>query len=587
MATSTHFISNRSVPFASGHANRSARPRGTPTRGWFGQVRRVFGHFRRIPRLGAVVLCTVAAAANAAGSTAPSPDEVAHRLEQLVSSGTDATIRFAAPDVLQRFYQQRDFALAWDDARAQGFVEVVRTADTQGLSPADYLAGELTALPPLSSLGGNARIDADLELTEALLRYAYHSRFGKVDPRELDSTWNYARSVSAGGPYSALERIIAAPDLAAQLAEEVGHGAMYDALRRVLARYRGYVAAGGWQQVPAGPTLKPGSTDARVAALRQRLAAEGFLAPAAGDPNTFDEGLANAVRDFQTHRGLGPDGVVGAKTLNEINVSANDLVDRLRVNLERLRWVLVERTPRFVAVNIAGFRVYYVDDDRVQWTARAMVGKPYRATPIFRADMTYLVINPDWTVPPTILRNDSLPAIKRDRAYLDKQRMDVIDRNGRVVDPATIDWETVTPKTFPYMLRQRSGPTNALGRIKFMFPNEHFVFLHDTPSRDLFDRDERAFSSGCIRVEHPFELAELLLRPDPKWTPDVLQRVVDSETMQTVKLPRPLPVLILYLTAIAFDEGREFTFLRDIYGRDASVLRALNAGFVYSPPAGL
>ena len=268
-------------------------------------------------------------------------------------------------------------------------------------------------------------------------------------------------------------------------------------------------------------------------------------------------------------------------------MSANALVDRLRVNLERLRWVLVERTPRFVAVNIAGYRVYYFDDDRLQWTARAMVGKPYRATPIFRADMTYLVINPDWTVPPTILRNDSLPAIKRDRSYLDKQRMDVIDRTGREVDPATIDWATVTPRNFPYMLRQRPGPTNSLGRIKFMFPNEHFVFLHDTPSRDLFNRDERAFSSGCIRVEHPFELADILLQGDPKWTPEALQRAVDSEAMQTVSLSRPLPVLILYLTAIAFDDGRDFTFLRDIYDRDAAVLNALNAGFVYSPPAGL
>jgi murein L,D-transpeptidase YcbB/YkuD len=249
--------------------------------------------------------------------------------------------------------------------------------------------------------------------------------------------------------------------------------------------------------------------------------------------------------------------------------------------------VLAERTPRFVAANIAGFQVYYVEDSHVQWSARAMVGKPYRQTPIFRADMKYLVINPDWTVPPTILRNDSLPAIRRDRGYLEKQRMDVVDSSGRVVDPATIDWANVTPRTFPYMLRQRPGPTNALGRIKFMFPNEHFVFLHDTPSRDLFNRDERAFSSGCIRVEHPLELAEILLRPDPRWTLDNLQKAVDSEKTQTVSLSQPLPVLIMYLTAVAFDDGREFTFFRDIYDRDAAVLRALNAGFVYSPPEGL
>ena len=577
MANNAHFISNRSS-FASGHANRSTRARGTPLIVRFGHIRRVFG-------LGAVVWLAAIAATHAAAAE-PGADEVALRVEQSASGG-EATISFTAPDVLQRFYQQRGFALAWDDQHARAFIEIVGASDAQGLSPTDYLVAELTALPALSSLTGNARIDADFVLTEALLRYAYHNRFGKVDPHALDPSWNYARNVSAGGPYAALERIVAAPDVAAQIDVEVGHGPMYDAMRRVLARYRGYVAAGGWHEVAAGPTLKPGSVDARVGALRQRLAAEEFTAPTVNDPNTFDEGLANAVREFQTHHGMGADGVVGAKTLAEVNVSANQLVDRLRVNLERLRWVLAERTPRFLAVNIAGYQVYYFDDDKVQWTTRAMVGKPYRATPIFRADMTYLVINPDWTVPPGILRNDKLPAIKRDRAYLDKQGMDVVDHTGRVVDPATIDWANVTPKTFPYMLRQRPGPTNALGRIKFIFPNEHFVFLHDTPSRELFGRDERAFSSGCIRVEHPFELAEILLRSDPKWTHESLERAVADEKSVTVSLPQPLPVLILYLTAVAFDGGKEFTFLRDIYDRDQTVLSALNAGFVYSPPVGL
>jgi L,D-transpeptidase YcbB len=574
MANNTHFISTRPLTPTSDHATRSTRTCGTSP------IVRI-GQFQRI-------LCRAAllwAAATAAAAD-PGADQVAQRLEQ-IATGNGTPTSFAAPNVLQRFYQQRGFALAWDDARAKSFIEVVGTADTQGLAPADYLAGELAALPQLSSLSGTARVDADFELTEALLRYAYHNRFGKVDPHELDSSWNYARSVSAAGPYAALERIIAATNLAAQIHTEVGHGAMYDALRHVLTRYRGFVDAGGWKEVPVGATLKAGSVDVRVDALRQRLAAEGFVAPVPHDPNTFDEGLANAVREFQKRHGLGSDGVVGPQTLAAINVSASALVDRLRVNLERLRWVLVERTPRFVAVNIAGYQVYYFNDDRVEWSARAMVGKPYRATPIFRADMTYLVVNPDWTVPPTILRNDSLPAIKRDRGYLEKQRMDVIERNGRVVDPSTIDWNNITAKNFPYMLRQRPGPTNALGRIKFMFPNEHFVFLHDTPSRELFNRDERAFSSGCIRVEHPFELAEILLRGDPKWTPAEVERVLKSEKTQTISLQRPVPVLILYLTAIAFEEGREFTFMRDIYGRDAAVLEALNAGFVYSPPAGL
>ena len=172
---------------------------------------------------------------------------------------------------------RRGFALAWNDARAQALVEMVRAADTQGLAPADYLVGDLPELPRLSGLSGDARIDIDFELTEALLRYAYHNRFGKVDPRELDPSWNYARNVSPGGPFAALERIIAAPDLAAQIDVEVGHGSMYVALQRVLARYRGYAAAGGWQEVPPGPTLKPGSVDARVGRAEAATRGRGFL----------------------------------------------------------------------------------------------------------------------------------------------------------------------------------------------------------------------------------------------------------------------------------------------------------------------
>ena len=579
MTNYAHFIPNGPVPVASAYGNRSFRWRGRPLVALLDGCRRAL--LAAVAVLGFVVSGVSAAAA-------PDPGAVQHRLDELTSVGAVTPVSFAAPDVLLHFYQQRGFALAWDDARAAAFIQIVRSAGTQGLTPADYLDAQLTALPPLSGLSGTARIDADAEFTEAFLRYAYDCRFGKVNPQQLDSSWNYARSVSNGGPYAALERILAAPDLAAQLAVEVGHGAVYNAVRVVLARYRGYAAAGGWKTLPAGATLKLGVVDPRVAALRARLAAEGFESATAGDPNTFDETLAKAVSAFQTRHGLGADGAVGAKTLDALNVPASALVDRLRVNLERLRWVLVQLTPRFVAVNIAGYRVYYTEDDRVRWTARAIVGKPYRATPTFRAEMTYLVVNPDWTVPPTILHEDSLPALRRDPSYLTQERMDVVDRNsGRVVDPSTIDWQHVTAKNFPYMLRQRPGPTNALGRIKFMFPNSHFVFLHDTPLRDLFNRNERAFSSGCIRVEHPFELANILLEGDPKWTPAALKRALDSEQTEKISLRRPVPVLIVYLTTVAFDGGRQYTFLNDIYHRDEAVLHALNAGFVYSPPSGL
>jgi murein L,D-transpeptidase YcbB/YkuD len=247
----------------------------------------------------------------------------------------------------------------------------------------------------------------------------------------------------------------------------------------------------------------------------------------------------------------------------------------------------VGRAPNFVAVNIAGFRVYYIDDDHITWSARAVVGQPYRATPVFRAAMKYLVLNPDWTVPPTILLHDVLPAMHKDPGYLAREHMEVVDYQGRHVDPATLDWSRYPGAPFPYLIRQLPGPTNALGRIKFMFPNSHFVFLHDTPKRALFDRADRTFSSGCIRVEHPLELAAILLRDNPGWDRAALEAAIATGTTRTVFLQHPVPVLLLYLTVVAFDGGRDFAFYRDVYGRDPRLERALDAPFEYVPPHGL
>jgi murein L,D-transpeptidase YcbB/YkuD len=217
------------------------------------------------------------------------------------------------------------------------------------------------------------------------------------------------------------------------------------------------------------------------------------------------------------------------------------------------------------------------------WQARAQVGQPYRDTPVFRDSMRYLEFNPTWTVPPTILREDILPKIKRDPGYLAERNMQVLERSGRPVDVNTIDWPSVSARNFPYMLRQGPGPDNALGRVKFMFPNAHAIYIHDTPSKRLFTRSERTFSSGCIRVERPFELAELVLDDPVRWDQQGIQQVLDSGRTQRVNLKEPLPVLILYWTAEADANGRVH-FRKDVYGRDERVLEALNGEFRFVAP---
>ena len=236
--------------------------------------------------------------------------------------------------------------------------------------------------------------------------------------------------------------------------------------------------------------------------------------------------------------------------------------------------------PSFVLVDIAGFDITVFRDGTPVWESRVQVGKPYRSTPIFRAAISYLVLNPTWTVPPVILKNDILPAVRKNPAYLASKNLRVIDYQGREVDPATVDWSGATVKNFPYLLRQDPSPSNSLGLIKFMFPNEHNVYLHDTPSKELFARDVRAFSSGCIRVERPFELAELLLADPEDWSREKIKAAVDSKETRTVKLETPVPILLYYWTVQGRPDGST-QFLRDIYGRDDAVLKALDGEFKF------
>ena len=269
-----------------------------------------------------------------------------------------------------------------------------------------------------------------------------------------------------------------------------------------------------------------------------------------------------------------------------LNISAAQRVDQIRVNLERARWLREEFSAArdFVIVNIAGFYVRFFDDGEATWESRVIVGTEYDQTPIFAADLKYLVFNPTWTVPRSIIREEMLPDIKADSTYLSSRNFDLLDASGRSVAPASVDWPSVEPTNFPYGLVQQPGPDNALGRVKFMLPNAHAVYLHDTPSRDLFARAGRTFSHGCVRTENPLEFAELLLADQPAWARDAIDQVVASGETTTVFLTEPLRVFILYWTAEPAEDGG-VRFYDDVYERDGAVLEALDAPFRALTPA--
>ena len=488
----------------------------------------------------------------------------------------------AAVEFIPVVYERRDYIPAWVlDASVDAVLEAIRNSYEHGLDPEDYHWQAINELRSRVATGAGSQAAAEMEilLTDAVVRLAYHANFGKVLPGELDPNWNFDRRLHSPDPVSELGDVLGMTDVTSVIRERTNAPVFYHWLREALARYREIAAGGGWPSIPSGPTLKPGMTSERIVPLRQRLQRTDDLADAqTGDSENFDAALKQAVTAFQKRHGLAPDGTVGPVTLAALNIPVEQRIDQIRVNLERIRWVYKELPEDYIIVDIAGFHVYLMQEDEIVWQARAQVGRPYRDTPVFRDSVRYLEFNPTWTVPQTILREDILPRLKRDPGYLDERNMQVLTFSRKPVDASTIDWHSVSADHFPYLLRQEPGPDNALGRVKFMFPNAHAIYIHDTPSKSLFARSERAFSSGCIRVERPFELAELLLDDPERWDQQGIQQLLDSRLTQRVNLKEPLPVLILYWTAEADADGRVH-FRRDVYDRDAPVLEALEGEF--------
>lgn len=518
-----------------------------------------------------------------AASASPVVDEIRGQVEQIHAGAVVAVAgqTISSALVLPAFYERRDYAPAWTHPLAvRQLIEVLQQVDSDGLVSDDYHLPAILALQAEAPRHDPAiAAGFDMLMTDALIRLGYHLLAGKVDAEALDANWNMSSTI---GDLDTILSMANAIDVARipQLIDALRPDyPFYAYLREGLARYRAIRDQGGWPAVPPGPTLKPGMTDARVAAVRRRLAVTGELASADTGSDRYDETLQAAVARFQRNHALTPDGELGPATLAAMNVPVQARIDQIRINLERARWVLHDLPEDVVITDIAGFEVSYRRGGKIIWSTRAQVGKPYRKTPVFMDRIRYLEVNPTWTVPPTILRNDILPRLAKDPGYLQQKDMQVLTRDGNRVDPATVDWSQYPQKRFPYLLRQNPGPNNALGRIKFMFPNKYAVYLHDTSSRSLFERDQRAFSSGCIRVQRPFELAELLL-DDPQWTQARIEDVVASRQTTRIDLADPVAVILMYWTVNPADDG-ELVFREDIYARDAAVLAALSAPFSF------
>ena len=462
-------------------------------------------------------------------------------------------------DQVKRFYKNENYQLIWIDGdrpsnRYRQLVKVLDAADDHGLPP------DLYKVPIEDPEGKKVRIPADsapkldVQATAAFFRYFMHLTAGRLDPHALESQWTLKPEK---------------PELVAALTNAVEHDNLNEAmdklkpaspeyaeLQKALARYRGIAAKGGWPTVANAKSLP---------ALRHRLAMEGDLDASheKDESPIYDATLVDAVKRFQERHRIKPDGIVNTETLKAMNVPVESKIRTIELNLERWRWMPDTMPARYIMVDVPDYRFDAIENGKSVLDMRVVVGAPDKKTPIFADEMTTVIFSPYWNVPPDIAKNETVPRAAKDPGYLARNNMEVVDASGQSVDASSVDWSN--PGAL--RIRQRPGGENALGGVKFIFPNNFNVYLHDTNAGKLFDRIERGLSHGCVRVEEPGKLAQYVLRDFPEWTPEAIAEAMQSGKERGVKLKTPIPVYIVYMTAWVHQGG--VRFLKDIYGHDA------------------
>ncbi len=543
------------------------------------------------------VLLAAAALGSQSLATADASSQFSVTLHQITASGRLSDLRW--PDFsdyqvhVANFYDAAGYAPAWlrnnePTQQAQTLIEVLKQADSKGLNAEDYdgsrWADRLSRLHQSPSQEDQARFDA--ALTVCAMRYISDLHIGRVNPQHFKFNLDVAPK-KYDLPLFLREKLINGADVRAELDQVEPPFAGYKRTERALQQYMELSRQDDGEQlpIPAKP-VEPGGAYDGILRLTRLLRLLGDLPDSTPPENTnlYAGPVVAAVKRFQERHGLSPDGRLGTQTLKQLNLPLSFRIEQLRLTLERWRWVPYAFPRPPIVVNIPEFRLRTYDKDgTIALMMNVIVGKAYRhETPVFERDMKYVVFRPYWNVPPSIQRSEIVPAIRKDRDYIAKKNYEVVTPQGSVVTSGTISDDVLQQLSAGKLLvRQKPGPSNALGLVKLMFPNEYNVYLHSTPSQQLFSQSRRDFSHGCIRVEKPAELAAWVLRDNPGWP---LERI--RAAMQTgkdnvqVNLTAPVPVLILYGTAVV-DEQNVVHFFDDIYGYDAELEKVLARGYPY------
>jgi murein L,D-transpeptidase YcbB/YkuD len=511
------------------------------------------------------------ATAAAASTLTPMQQAIQVELAQLPRSNKAQKTRAAN---IAEWYAARNYAPLWIEndrasSTAEQTVYQLLTAYKDGLDATDYDGGALFAAVEAKTPQELAAFE--VKLSNASVVYGQHLRTGRVQPNTINRELViYPEQLSAE---KLLTRLAAAKAPADELASLPPQTARYFRLRSHLVALKLQEADGGWVSVPAGDVLKPDMEDARVPILRQRLVQSGDLTANSHQGNIYDGVLVDALKRFQARTGLAIDGVIGPTTLSQLNITIQDRIELVSLNLERRRWMQADFGDTYIFVNLADQVLKLVKNDKTLHAELVQVGQPYHRTPVFSDEMEYLEFNPFWNVPYSIATKEYLPKLQQNPYALQSQQIRVLS-NGKKIDPGSVPWNSYSRAKFPVRLRQDPHDKNALGRVKFMFPNKFNVYIHDTPSKSKFARDSRYFSHGCVRLKSPMDLAEKILNFQDV-SRGKIDRIVASKKRTVVKLKQKLPVHVTYLTAWVNKDGSAH-YRRDIYGRDKILAKALD-----------
>jgi len=496
-----------------------------------------------------------------------------------VTAFMQAVAEAAAKDKeIATFYKERNYKPIWtgngDRSRRSAFLSALAKAPDHGLPKNRYDPKQLKAAFAGAKTGAE-RGRVEVATTKAFLQYARDIQTGILTPKRVDS--GIVREVPLRSRLSTL-RAFAKSSPAGFLRKLAPQNPEYVALMKEKLKLEKLIGGKGWGDKVAAKSLKPGATGGAVVQMRNRLIRMGYLKRSAA--NSYDANLQKAVQQFQLAHGLNPDGVAGAETIKQINLEPVDRLKLIHVAMERRRWINQDLGKRHILVNIADFHVSVVDNGKVTHRTRVVVGKNRsdQRTPEFSDEMTHMVINPTWNVPRSIATKEYLPMLKRNPNAAGHLKL--IDSRGRTVGRGNIDFSQFNERNFPFNMKQPPSRGNALGLVKFMFPNQYNIYLHDTPSKNLFSKEVRAYSHGCVRVKDPFDFAYVLLKRQESNPEKYFQSILATKRETKVDMKTPIPVHLVYRTAFIPAKGR-VQYRRDIYDRDARIFQALTkAGVV-------